>query len=195
LVAYERQKELALGLAPGTLVPVGSSSSSLLAGPSSSSRTRGLTAAEDLYRGADTLAYGDSKPSEEAVDRVIGKINKEYVALLDGGFLLIIGVVWTRVREGRRTMKMRRLPISMIVIRYSIRRSVCQISPPVLLACIFVCSCETLGNNADGTCYRSLDTLINIPKSGSLLFCLLSNAKYLIQDPGELRERYGIVVR
>jgi pre-mRNA-splicing factor SYF2 len=58
---------------------VGSSSASLLAGPSSASRTRGLTAAEDLYRGADTLAYGDSKPSEDAVDRVIGKINKEWV--------------------------------------------------------------------------------------------------------------------
>jgi pre-mRNA-splicing factor SYF2 len=74
-VAYERQKEAALGLAPGTLVPVGATSASL----ATSSRSRGLTAAEDLYRGADTLAYGDSKPSEEAIDRVIGKINKECV--------------------------------------------------------------------------------------------------------------------
>lgn len=77
VVAYERQKEAALGLAPGTLVPVGATSSSLVA---SSSKT-GLSGAEDLYRGADTLAYGDNKPSEDAVDRVISKINKEYVIL------------------------------------------------------------------------------------------------------------------
>ncbi|GFZ42408.1 hypothetical protein JCM24511_00123 [Saitozyma sp. JCM 24511] len=73
LVAYERQKEAALGLAPGTLVPAGATSASL----ATSSRSKGLTASEDLYRGAHTLAYGDSKPSEEAVDRVIGKINKD----------------------------------------------------------------------------------------------------------------------
>ncbi|OWZ65828.1 hypothetical protein AYX14_03229 [Cryptococcus neoformans] len=73
VVAYERQKEAALGLAPGTLVPVGATSSSLVA---SSSKT-GLSGAEDLYRGADTLAYGDNKPSEDAVDRVISKINKD----------------------------------------------------------------------------------------------------------------------
>lgn len=73
LVAYERQKEVALGLTPGTLVPAGATSSSLTA---SSSKT-GLSGAEDLYRGADTLAYGDNKPSEDAVDRVISKINKD----------------------------------------------------------------------------------------------------------------------
>ncbi|KIR59408.1 pre-mRNA-splicing factor SYF2 [Cryptococcus bacillisporus CA1873] len=73
LVAYERQKEAALGLTPGTLVPAGATSSSLTA---SSSKT-GLSGAEDLYRGADTLAYGDNKPSEDAVDRVISKINKD----------------------------------------------------------------------------------------------------------------------
>ena len=73
LLAYERQKEAALGLAPGTLVPAGATSASLVA---SSSASRGLTAAEDLYRGANTLAYGDSKPSEDAIDRVVGKINE-----------------------------------------------------------------------------------------------------------------------
>ena len=78
LLAYERQKESAMGLAPGTLVPLDATSSSLaIAGPSSQ---RGLTASEDLYRGADTLSYGDSKPSEDAVDRVVGKINKEYAS-------------------------------------------------------------------------------------------------------------------
>ncbi|WVR03671.1 hypothetical protein IAU60_000666 [Kwoniella sp. DSM 27419] len=75
LIAYERQKEAALGLAPGTLVPVAGSSSVSAAG--SSRRAGGLSAAEDLYRGADTLAYGDHKPSEDAVDRVSEKINKD----------------------------------------------------------------------------------------------------------------------
>lgn len=36
-------------------------------------------AAENLYRDANTLLYADSKPSEEAIDKVISKINKEYV--------------------------------------------------------------------------------------------------------------------
>ena len=36
-------------------------------------------AAENLYRDANTLIYGDNKPSEEAIDRVVGKINKECV--------------------------------------------------------------------------------------------------------------------
>ena len=36
-------------------------------------------AAENLYRDANTLIYGDNKPSEDAIDRVISKINKEYV--------------------------------------------------------------------------------------------------------------------
>ncbi|ODN77163.1 hypothetical protein, variant [Cryptococcus amylolentus CBS 6039] len=71
LMAYERQKEAALGLAPGTLVPVAGGSSSAAGGSSA------LTKSEDLYRGADTLAYGDNKPSEEAVDRVMAKINKD----------------------------------------------------------------------------------------------------------------------
>ena len=76
MLTYERSKEAALGLAPGTLVPIGSTSQSLaVAGPSN----KGLTAAEDLYRGADTLSYGDNKPSEEAIDRLTSKINQKYV--------------------------------------------------------------------------------------------------------------------
>lgn len=75
LVGYSRQKEAALGLAPGTLVPLGTTSSALAAaGPSKMSGK--LTAAEDLYRTADTLSYGDNKPSEEAIDRVMDGINK-----------------------------------------------------------------------------------------------------------------------
>jgi SYF2 splicing factor len=36
-------------------------------------------AAENLYRDANTLIYGDSNPSEDAIDRVVSKINQEYV--------------------------------------------------------------------------------------------------------------------
>ena len=36
-------------------------------------------AAESLYRDANTLLYADNKPSEDAIDRVVGKINAEYV--------------------------------------------------------------------------------------------------------------------
>ena len=34
-------------------------------------------AAESLYRDANTLLYADNKPSEEAIDRVVAKMNKE----------------------------------------------------------------------------------------------------------------------
>ena len=37
-------------------------------------------AAESLYRDANSLLYADNKPSDEAIDRVISKINKEYVS-------------------------------------------------------------------------------------------------------------------
>lgn len=48
--------------------------SSALVGASS-----GNAAAENLYRDINTFAYADHKPSEEAIDRVIGKLNVEYV--------------------------------------------------------------------------------------------------------------------
>lgn len=38
-------------------------------------------ARDALYRDANTLLYGDNKPSEEAIDRVVGKLNQEYVFL------------------------------------------------------------------------------------------------------------------
>ncbi|KAI0634360.1 SYF2-domain-containing protein [Trametes polyzona] len=90
LESYNRQKEIALGLAPGTLTkqgaasgssavtnfdPSGEASSALqVAGPSSLQQQ---LAAENLYRDANTLLYADSKPSEEAIDKVIEKINKD----------------------------------------------------------------------------------------------------------------------
>jgi hypothetical protein len=110
-----------MGLAPGTLVPLGSTSQSLLAG-GSSRRQGALSASEDLYRGADTLAYGDNKPSEDALDRVTGQINKEYVLLLDGeGTADRIG--WINPVKERRGLKRRvKSIISTIGIRCLIRR-------------------------------------------------------------------------
>lgn len=82
LHAYNLQKEAALGLPPGTLVPtslkqglVSTSTRQALA-----STSKALSAAESLYRDANTLSYGDSKPSEEAIDRVVGKMNAETAA-------------------------------------------------------------------------------------------------------------------
>ncbi|KAF4579540.1 hypothetical protein EYR40_000283 [Pleurotus pulmonarius] len=77
LEAYNRQKEIALGLGPGSLITgfnptQGASSSQLL--PTSQQQQ---LAAENLYRDANTLIYGDNKPTEEAIDRVVGKINRD----------------------------------------------------------------------------------------------------------------------
>ncbi|KAJ7813169.1 SYF2 splicing factor-domain-containing protein [Mycena olivaceomarginata] len=61
MVAYNRQKELAMGLAPGSLTAFNPTASS----------------SQNLYRDANTLIYGDNKPSEDAIDRMVGKINKD----------------------------------------------------------------------------------------------------------------------
>ncbi|KAI0696523.1 SYF2-domain-containing protein [Cytidiella melzeri] len=85
LAAYNKQKEIALGLAPGTLAKQGSSSSSSAItnfdpqGHSSLVPTsvEQRLAAESLYRDANSLLYADNKPSEEAIDRVISKLNAD----------------------------------------------------------------------------------------------------------------------
>ncbi|KAF7789993.1 hypothetical protein EIP86_000941 [Pleurotus ostreatoroseus] len=83
LVAYNKQKEMALGLAAGALSKPGSSSSSITNfDPSGSSSlvptsVQQQLAAESLYRDANTLLYADNKPSEEAIDRVVAKINRD----------------------------------------------------------------------------------------------------------------------
>lgn len=74
LEAYTRQKEAALGLIPGALSRAGPSKDKSLVASSSVAST---LAAEALYRDANTLAYGDNKPSEDAIDRVVSKINEE----------------------------------------------------------------------------------------------------------------------
>ncbi|EUC62077.1 Pre-mRNA-splicing factor SYF2 [Rhizoctonia solani AG-3 Rhs1AP] len=65
LVAYQAQKEAAM------------SQGSALQAFSGGSSSNAVTASELLYRDANTLLYGDNKPSEEAIDRVVGKINHD----------------------------------------------------------------------------------------------------------------------
>ncbi|CAE7066918.1 unnamed protein product [Rhizoctonia solani] len=65
LVAYQAQKEAAIG------------QGSALQAFSSGSSSNAVTASEQLYRDANTLLYGDNKPSEEAIDRVVGKLNQD----------------------------------------------------------------------------------------------------------------------
>ncbi|KAJ3477468.1 hypothetical protein NLI96_g10442 [Meripilus lineatus] len=82
LAAYNKQKEVALGLAPGTLSQGGSSISNFNPTAGSSSQLvptsqQQQLAAESLYRDANTLLYADNKPTEDAIDRVVSKINKD----------------------------------------------------------------------------------------------------------------------
>lgn len=70
LDAYNRQKEVALGLAPGSLK--GSPSASQVA--LIAAQAAGEQGVELLYRDANTLLYADNKPTEEAIDRVVDKL-------------------------------------------------------------------------------------------------------------------------
>jgi len=66
--SYNAQRNAALGL------PSTSSTSNELVQASSSEVQR---AAEMLYRDANSFVYADHKPSEEAIDKVIHKLNME----------------------------------------------------------------------------------------------------------------------
>ncbi|TRM66906.1 SYF2 splicing factor-domain-containing protein [Schizophyllum amplum] len=70
LTAYEEQKAQALA--------GGSSSSALVRREDGGEVIPTANEAHDaLYRTANTLLYGDHKPSEEAIDRVVGKVNRD----------------------------------------------------------------------------------------------------------------------
>ncbi|KAG5639772.1 hypothetical protein H0H81_000052 [Sphagnurus paluster] len=75
LVAYNKQKEIAMGLAPGSLVGFNPAAGSSQLTPTSQEQQ---LAAANLYRDANTLIYGDSKPSEDAIDRVVSKLNQDF---------------------------------------------------------------------------------------------------------------------
>ncbi|KAK0498896.1 SYF2 splicing factor-domain-containing protein [Armillaria luteobubalina] len=76
LVAYNKQKEIAMGLAPGTLTSFDPKNGSMSTAVVPTTLEQQL-AHDNLYRDANTLMYGDSKPSEDAIDRVVSKINKD----------------------------------------------------------------------------------------------------------------------
>ncbi|KAH8096909.1 SYF2-domain-containing protein [Cristinia sonorae] len=90
LASYNKQKELALCLAPGSLAKAGSFSSITSFnpnGPSSSqlvpTTQQQQLAAEALYRDANTLLYADNKPTEDAIDKVVEKMNKDRYSSID----------------------------------------------------------------------------------------------------------------
>ncbi|KIJ16457.1 hypothetical protein PAXINDRAFT_75582 [Paxillus involutus ATCC 200175] len=78
---YNRQKEQVLGLVSGTLSQSGSStpsgSSSALTMFDMVPTTEQRMAMDNFYRDANTLLYADNKPTEDAIDRVVGKINQD----------------------------------------------------------------------------------------------------------------------
>jgi pre-mRNA-splicing factor SYF2 len=76
LDAYNEQKEAALGYAPGTLTNRTTPLDNVQTVTVSHQQQ---LAAENLYRDANSLLYADNKPSEEAIDRVVSKLNLEYV--------------------------------------------------------------------------------------------------------------------
>lgn len=71
LKAYNAQRQAALGQ------PSTSSASGSTEEGSESQALIQQQAAESLYRDANSFVYADHKPSEEAIDRVIGKINMD----------------------------------------------------------------------------------------------------------------------
>ncbi|KAJ7089843.1 SYF2 splicing factor-domain-containing protein [Mycena belliarum] len=74
LAAYNRQKELAMGLVPGTLTAFNPTASASQMVPTPAEQR---LASENLYRDANTLIYGDNKPSEDAIDKMVGKMNRD----------------------------------------------------------------------------------------------------------------------
>jgi hypothetical protein len=77
-------------------------------------------AAESLYRDANSLLYADNKPSDEAIDRVIGKINQEYVAGLFkfyASLLISIPLVSTSAASSPENVRTRILEILLISTR------------------------------------------------------------------------------
>ncbi|CAA7266189.1 unnamed protein product [Cyclocybe aegerita] len=72
LEAYNKQKALATGTGMLTGFNAAGESSDM-----DVISQEQKSAAENLYRDANTLIYGDSKPSEDAIDRVVSKINRD----------------------------------------------------------------------------------------------------------------------
>lgn len=76
LAAYNAQKEAALGYG----LVAGSSSPAVALNQAGPVTTQQRMAAENLYRDANSLIYADHKASEEAIDKVVTKLNIEYAS-------------------------------------------------------------------------------------------------------------------
>lgn len=74
LVKYSKQKEVALGLEPGALVNASPTAQQQIIAAAAAGSSE---AAEYLYRDANTLLYADSQPSEDAIDKVVNKLNTD----------------------------------------------------------------------------------------------------------------------
>jgi pre-mRNA-splicing factor SYF2 len=74
LVKYSKQKEVALGLESGTLVNASPTAQQQIIAAAAAGSSE---AADYLYRDANTLLYADNQPSEEAIDRVVNKLNTD----------------------------------------------------------------------------------------------------------------------
>ena len=66
-------------------------------------------ASEALYRDANTLLYADNKPSEEAIDRVISKLNIEYVSCYSSTIGFLSNFVVTLSQDKRNKFSRKRL--------------------------------------------------------------------------------------
>lgn len=71
MAAYNKQKEAALGLAPGTLVPVEAKSDALVASSSSAVARQGGS-----YGEANSLSYAKERPNDDAIDNVVRDMNE-----------------------------------------------------------------------------------------------------------------------
>jgi SYF2 splicing factor len=86
-------------------------------------------AAENLYRDANSLIYADNKPTEDAIDRVVSKINREFVHIAASrrtGANVICAALTRKANSpasGLTKMKAT-LPISTSTTEFSTKRSV-----------------------------------------------------------------------
>jgi len=74
LIKYSKQKEVAFGLEPGALVNASPTAQQQIIAAAAAGSSE---AADYLYRDANTLLYADSQPSEDAIDRVVNKLNTD----------------------------------------------------------------------------------------------------------------------
>lgn len=79
LKSYQAQKAAALGLTPEEAAQISfhgaEGSSELIPHASTSTGTQLVPGSDQLYRDANSFVYADHKPSDDAIDRVVGKLN------------------------------------------------------------------------------------------------------------------------